>query len=244
MKLAIIYSGGKDSNMALLLAKREGHEIKCLINIMPENKYSYMFHYPNADLTNLQAIALELPLIQIKTKGEKEKELDDLKKAIKQAIKEYKIDGIAIGGIKSNYQGSRFEKIAQELKIKVFCPLWQKDELEVIRDLKKEKFKTIFVNVAADRLNKSFLNKEITDYIGFFEKNRKILNPAGEGGEYESLVLDMPMFKKRIEIIDYDIKEISENEAEMIIKKARLVKKQIKLNIKIYKQDTINCNKY
>lgn len=225
MKIAIIYSGGKDSNMAMLLAKRVGYEIKCLINIKPENKYSYMFHYPNADLTNLQAKALDFPLIQVKTKGEKEKELDDLKKALKKAIKKYKIETIAIGGIKSSYQGTRFEKIAKSLKLGVFCPLWQRDELDILKELKKEKFKTIFVNIAADKLNKSFLNKEITDYIDFFEKNKNILNPAGEGGEYESLVLDMPLFRKRIDVVDYEIKEISENEAEMIIKKAKLIRK-------------------
>ncbi len=225
MKIAIIYSGGKDSNMALLLARRAGYEIKCLINIKPENKYSYMFHYPNADLTNLQAKALNIPLIQVKTKGEKEKELEDLKKAINEAIKKYKIEAIAIGGIKSSYQGTRFEKIAKELNLGVFCPLWQKDEIDILKELKKEKFKTIFVNIAADKLNKSFLNKEITDYIGFFEKNRNILNPAGEGGEYESLVLDMPLFEKEIKILDYEIKELGENEAELIIKKAGLVNK-------------------
>ncbi len=99
MKLAALFSGGKDSCFALYKAVKERHGIACLISLISENKESYMFHTPNIHLTNLQAEALELPLIAFKTKGEKEIELLDLEKAIKSAVKKYKIEGIVSGAV-------------------------------------------------------------------------------------------------------------------------------------------------
>src|SRR3989338_832100 len=94
MKLGVLFSGGKDSCLALQKAKDYGHKVVCLINIVSENKASYMFHTPNVEFTQTQADAIELPLIQIITKGKKEIELKDLEKAIKLAVKKYKVKGI------------------------------------------------------------------------------------------------------------------------------------------------------
>src|SRR3989344_2272751 len=93
MKTGILFSGGKDSCYAAFLAKKEGYEISCLIAIESQNKESYMFHTPFIDKVFLQASLMNIPLVYLKTKGEKEKELSDLEKAIKIAIKKYKING-------------------------------------------------------------------------------------------------------------------------------------------------------
>ena len=77
MRVAVLYSGGKDSNMALFLARKK-HSIGCLITIKSKNLDSYMFHTPNINFVKEQAMALEIPLIFLGTKGEKEKELKDL----------------------------------------------------------------------------------------------------------------------------------------------------------------------
>ena len=111
MKLASLFSGGKDSCYATYLTKQQGHEIVCLISIFSKNLESYMFHTPSIKQVKKQAEAMNLPLIIQETKGEKEEELRDLERAIKTAIKEYKIQGIITGAIKSVYQSSRIQKI-------------------------------------------------------------------------------------------------------------------------------------
>src|SRR3989344_685418 len=124
MKLGVLFSGGKDSTFAAYLAKRNGYEISCLISIVSENKESYMFHTPSISKTEKQAKAMGIPIIIQKTKGEKEKELDDLKNAIKKAVRKFKIEGIATGAVESVYQTSRIQKICNELDLECFNPLW------------------------------------------------------------------------------------------------------------------------
>ena len=165
-KSAILFSGGKDSCMSAYLARQTGYELTCLISIFSENKESYMFHTPSIKKTKQQAKAMELPLIIQKTKGKKEEELEDLEKAIKAAIKKYKIQAIVTGAIQSVYQASRIQKICDKLKIKCLNPLWQKDELEYLHELIENKFKVIITGVAAYPLDKTWLGREINqDFI-------------------------------------------------------------------------------
>jgi len=87
MKLGILFSGGKDSCYASYLAKQEGYQICCLISIISENKESYMFHTPFIEKTEKQAEVMGIPIVIVRTKGEKEQELVDLKKQLKLQLK-------------------------------------------------------------------------------------------------------------------------------------------------------------
>lgn len=206
MKLGILFSGGKDSSYACYLAKKNGYQIKCLITIISKNKESFMFHTPSITKVKKQAISMKIPLIAIKTKGEKEKELVDLEKAIKKAIDEYKIQGVVTGAIESIYQSSRVQIICNKLNIECFNPLWQKNQLELLNDLIKNNFETIITGVFAYPLNEKWLGRNINkkfvkDINKLNEKYR--INPSGEGGEYESFVLNCPLFKKKLRIINF-----------------------------------------
>ena len=100
MRLGVLYSGGKDSTLALMKAQ-QFHDVLCLVTLVSSNKESFMFHTPNIDITSLQAEAMELPLVRVETLGEKENELADLKKALTLAKKQHKIETIEFRG-KSN----------------------------------------------------------------------------------------------------------------------------------------------
>src|SRR3989344_1170251 len=203
MKLGVLFSGGKDSTFAAYLAKKNGYEISCLISLISENKESYMFHTPSIEKVEKQAEAMHIPVLLIKTKGEKEKELYDLKKAIIVAIKRYKIEGIVTGAVESIYQASRIQKICNKLNVECFNPLWQKDQIELLQDLLKEKFRVIVTGVSAYPLNGSWLGREINqDFIFDIKRlNEKYkINPAGEGGEFETFVIECPLFKKPLRV--------------------------------------------
>jgi len=208
---AILFSGGKDSCYSAYLAKQRGHKLVCLISVFSENKESYMFHTPSINQVKEQAKTINLPIIDQKTKGKKEQELEDLEKAIKKAKEKYKIDTIVTGAIASVYQASRIQKICDKLKLKCFNPLWKKDELKYLNELIKNKFKIIITGVFAYPLNESWLGKEINksfiDDVKELKKKYKI-HPAGEGGEFETFVLDCPLFKKPLKIKSFkDYKE-------------------------------------
>jgi diphthine-ammonia ligase len=225
MKLAALFTGGKDSTYAIYLAQQAGNEITCLITIQSDNPDSYMFHTPAIELTELQAEAMEMPHIIASSEGEKEVELEDLELAIKVAKEKFDFSGILTGALFSEYQSSRIEKICLKLGLKCVNPLWHKNQEEEMQELVDQGFEFIFTSIAADGLNKNWLNKVIdnTDLLKLKELKDKIgSNVAGEGGEFESLVLDCPLFKKKLVIEEFEIKEESEYVARMIIKKAKL----------------------
>jgi diphthine-ammonia ligase len=211
MKLASLFSGGKDSVYSSYIVQKQGHELECLITILSENKESYMFHTPSIEKTKNQAESMNIPLIIYKTKGKKEEELRDLEEAIKLAIKKYKIQGILTGAIKSVYQASRIQDICNKLNIKCINPLWQINELDYLNELIKNKFKIIITGVFAYPLNQSWLGKEINqEFVKEIAKlhEKYKIHPAGEGGEFETFVLDCPLFRKPLNIENYkDFKE-------------------------------------
>src|ERR1700686_5056833 len=124
-----MFSGGKDSTYAAFLAKQRGDELLCLITLSPVRSDSYMFHYPNIRWTGMQAQAMHLPQITLETKGVKEEELVDLRKAIDIAKRDYLIDGVYTGALASVYQKSRVERICDELGVKAVSPLWHVDQV-------------------------------------------------------------------------------------------------------------------
>jgi asparagine synthase (glutamine-hydrolysing) len=204
-RLASLFSGGKDSVYATYMAKKEGYEIACLIAIFSENKGSYMFHTPSVEKTKKQAEVMDIPLMIQGTKGEKEIELDDLKIAIAKAKEEYGIEGVITGAIQSVYQASRIQKICDELDLEVFNPLWQKDEDSYLEELLEEKFKVVIVGVFAYPFDESWLLREINeDFISEVrELHRKFkIHVAGEGGEFETFVLDCPLYSRELKVVD------------------------------------------
>lgn len=208
MKLGVLFSGGKDSTYAAYLADRYSHKIAVLISIISQNPDSYMFHTPAISKVEKQAEVMEIPLISTETKGEKEKELEDLEKAINRAKKEYNIEGIVTGAVESVYQASRVQKICKKLGLYCFNPLWQKDQIELLRDLLKANFKTIITGVSAYPLDEKWLerplNKKFIEDIKILNEKYK-LNPSGEGGEYETFVLNCPLYSKPLRIKDKKI---------------------------------------
>ena len=199
MKLAALISGGKDSSFAIYKALQEGHEVTDLVTIISANEDSYMFHSANIHLTGLIADACGIPLTSQISTGAKEKELKDLKKALSQL----NIDGVIVGAIESEYQASRVRRICDELGIKMYAPLWHMESERLLREMTKLMDIRI-VKVAAAGMDESWLGRRFDEKLieDLKALNRKYrVHIAGEGGEYESLVLDAPFYKKRIDLL-------------------------------------------
>ena len=213
MKAGVLFSGGKDSCYSAYLAKKAGYELACLISIFSENKESYMFHTPSIEKTKQQAQVMNLPLLIQETKGEKEKELEDLEQAIKLAKEKYSVDTIVSGAIASNYQKSRIEDICKKLNLKSITPLWNKDEIEYLKELVEDGFEIIITGVFAYPLDQSWLGRIIDDK--FIEEVKQLkekykIHPAGEGGEFETFVVNCPLFKEELKVKSF--KDISTGE--------------------------------
>lgn len=204
MRAGVLFSGGKDSTYAAYLAKREGEDLRCLITVSPSRSDSYMFHYPNLRWTPLQAEAMRLPQVTVKTEGIKEEELDDLKEAIAKAVKDYSVEEIYTGALASVYQKSRVERICRELDVKAISPLWHVDQIAHLENILAAGFKVIVTGAAALGLDESWLGRQldeamVADLARLHEKYG--INPGLEGGEGETFVLDCPLFDHRIEVL-------------------------------------------
>ncbi|MBU7032382.1 MAG: diphthine--ammonia ligase [Theionarchaea archaeon] len=226
MRLGVLFSGGKDSTLALYRA-REREETVCLITIISENRFSYMFHTPNISITSLQAQSMGLPLITQHSRGEKETELEDLRNAFGEAIKRYEIEGIVTGAIESVYQATRIQVLCHELDLWCFNPLWLSDQKALLHEIIANKFEVIISGVYAYPLTENWLGRRIdrrtiTELLRLQEKYA--ISPSGEGGEIETTVLDAPFFTKKIQIVDFT-RECDKNTGIFSIKDAYLVDK-------------------
>jgi ABC transporter with metal-binding/Fe-S-binding domain ATP-binding protein len=203
MRAAILFSGGKDSTMAAYEAMRDGWQVEYLLSMHSTNPHSYMFHVPNIHLTQLLSQALEIPLIQAETPGEKEEELKDLKKALLK-LKERGVDAIFTGAIASEYQKSRIDHLCQRVGLESHAPLWHRDPEEYMREVIELGFEVIITSVAAEGLDESWLGRIIDEnLLGELKElhDKHGLHMAFEGGEAETLVLNGPMFKKKLNIL-------------------------------------------
>jgi len=205
LKLASLFSGGKDSTYAIYKAKQEGHSIECLVSVFPQSEESYLLHYPNISATSLQAKAMKIPqiLTQINT-TDPETEIKELQNLLKKAKKDFGIEGIVHGGLFSDYQRIRFETIGNNLNLKVVSPLWHVDQKNYLEELLHSKFKFIITSVTSTGLDETWLGREITreDVEQLILLSSKYgFNLAFEGGEAETFVIDCPLFYSPIRII-------------------------------------------
>ena len=226
MNVAVLFSGGKDSTMAVYAALDAKEDVRYLLSMKSRNDESYMFHVPNIHVTDLLAEALDIPIMSVETDGIKEEELEDLRTAFEN-LKDLGVEAIYTGALYSVYQKSRIEKLGSEVGLEIISPYWHVDELEYMRKIVSLGFKIMICGVAAWGLDESWLgriidDKTIDELVRLNEKYH--VDIAFEGGEAETLAIDGPIFKKRLEILKYK-KEWHLDSGVFIIEDATLQEK-------------------
>ncbi len=225
MRIAALFSGGKDSVSAVWDSIRKGHDVRYLITMVSENPESYMFHYPNVEYTSQQASSMGMTHIFRNTKGEKEKELEDLKAAIEKVREE--VDCLAAGGLASNYQRNRIRAIGEYFRMQVLTPFWKIDSKEYWDLMLSNGFRVMITGVACEGLGKEWLGRVIdSESLEELQKlaERHRFNLAGEGGEFETFVLDCPLFRQ--EIVVKDAERVWDRDSGFyLIRKVKLISK-------------------
>lgn len=194
MRFVSLFSGGKDSTFALWHALNQGWECQGLVTVLPQED-SYLYHWPNIEAVEPLAEAMELP---IKTKKGSKDELQDLK----DVLSDTKADAVVSGAVASEYQRVRVEQVCQELGLRSFMPLWHKKQLW--QEMLDAGFKVMITGVAAEGLGKDWLGRIIDERAlkelqALAGKHR--IHPIGEGGEFETLVVDCELYRHRLEFM-------------------------------------------
>lgn len=190
--MACLFSGGKDSTYAAYLMEQAGHEVACLVTVVPEDPHSWVFHTLNLEHLPAMAAAMGKDLIAVPSSGEEGADLE----ALEEALTGLSVEGVVTGAIASDYQWDRINGVCQKLGLKVFSPLWRKDQLTILNEMLQAGMRVMIVGVYSDGLGKEWLGRELdrgaVDMLSILSKTKGI-NVSGEGGEYETLVLDSPM---------------------------------------------------
>lgn len=219
MRLIALCSGGKDSVLAMYLAHQSGHEICCVAGISSEGD-SWIFHTPNAGLVPMIAEAMGIEFKGAVTDGT---ETGDMK-ALRSVLGGSEADGVIMGGIWSDYQWDRINSVCDDLGLMVYAPLWRKDQNLVYDEIESAGIEAIIVGTFAEGLDETFLGCRLDASCKerLIKAGERIgLSVTGEGGEYESLVLDSPMHGKRL-VVKRDRREAGRSTSLLTVEEAVL----------------------
>ncbi|QLH06332.1 diphthine--ammonia ligase [Nitrosopumilus ureiphilus] len=202
MKLASLFSGGKDSTYAIYLAQKQGHKVACLLSVFTKSGDSHLLHHPNIQWTKLQSESMKIPQLTINSDSDDTgDELILLEQLLQKAIDQYQIQGLVHGGIKSNFQKEKFETLCSKLNLISISPLWNSEPEKYMRDLIDSNFNFIITSVSSDGLDDSWLGKSISksDVDTLKHLSEKFgFNLNFEGGEAETFVINCPLFSNPI----------------------------------------------
>jgi diphthine-ammonia ligase len=204
VRIASLYSGGKDSTFSIYKLREMGHDVVCLLTIIPQSENSMLFHFPNITVTSYLAQALQIPCSQFESANPSlEMEKRVLEYALDYAKSKYLIDGIVHGGISSVFQKNAFEDVCNKQKLSVFSPIWGADSSIYMNELIESKFEIMITGVACQGLDSKWLGR-VLDHNAWRDlkeiSSKYGINLNFEGGEAETLVTDCPIYKKTLRI--------------------------------------------
>ena len=193
MKVFSSWSGGKECALATYKAISQGHEVLYLLNFISEDGERSRSHGIKAGVLALQAEAIGIPLIQLKTSWENYEE--NFKKVVKE-LKDKGIEGGVFGDMDLEEHREWVERVCGEVGIKAFLPLWGTKPEKLIDEFLKLKFKA---TVIATKLEEDLLGKVLDKALV-----RRIVrlgsHPCGESGEYHTFVTAGPIFRRALKI--------------------------------------------
>jgi len=192
------WSGGKDSCLACYKALRQGYQVKYLLNFISKEYKRCCFHGIDAELLNLQTRLMGIPLIQ----KEVSPDMKEYEKEFKQAVSEIKDRGIGamvFGDVYLEEHRTWVERVCKELNIQPVQPLWGIAPDKIVQDFIELGFKAIVVSCKAKDLGEEFIGRYVDEAL-LKELKRRQICPYGENGEFHTLVIDGPIFRKKIEI--------------------------------------------
>lgn len=223
MQVVGLVSGGKDSIWNLHYCTEFGHTISCLANLSPPAGVteldSYMYQTVGHDLIDGVAEAMGLPLVRRVIAGKPTAtssnayspsdgdEVEDLTLLLEDVLRSYpEVKAVSCGAILSNYQRMRVENVCSRLGLKVLAFMWMQEQPILLRQMIAGSLDARIVKVAsmgldARHVGKSILDEAFTNHL-FKLGAQWGVHVCGEGGEYETIVVDAPLFGSSISICE------------------------------------------
>jgi ABC transporter with metal-binding/Fe-S-binding domain ATP-binding protein len=210
-----LFSGGKDSSWALYRALETGKTVSRLLTVHPAGD-SYMYHTPATRLAGLAAESVGIDLVEVEPDdfgaddvddagAQGDAELEPMEAALREVAAEDGVDmaGVTAGAVESEFQTSRIRAMCDRLGVDLFAPLWGNDPVALAEAMFEAGFEIRIVQVAAYGLDESWLGRRydadaLDDLLAL--RSEYGVHPLGEGGEFETYVVDGPHMDRRIRL--------------------------------------------
>jgi diphthine-ammonia ligase len=200
MRVIALLSGGKDSVAAVEVAQGHGWDVVAGLAMVPAEDDAWMFHTPNLAVVRGVAQCLRLPLVEAPCRSGQQEEVADLEAALAKAKAEFRLDGVVSGALASEYQRTRIDAIGHRLGLKTFAPLWHKEPHAYVRSLLAGGYDIRFSRTAAEGVPNAWAGQRLDlAKVEAMERHPAGPHVAGEGGEYETLVVAAPHYRGRLE---------------------------------------------
>jgi diphthine-ammonia ligase len=214
---AVSWTGGKDCNLALLKAWRNPSlRVTCLVVFTPQDA---IFHAHPLPVMEEQAKSLSLPLHRIIIP----KGCTDFIQAYVDGIQTLKDDHsvqVIVTGdmdLVGTMQRNWIEECAECAAVGVYLPLWKADRETVLREVIDNGFRVVFSCVKTPYFDASwigrFLDQSALDDLRKLclvkYENVKPLDLGGENGEYHTMCVDGPLYRRNVQIALVEPKQVT-----------------------------------
>jgi len=201
-KVILSWSGGKDSALAFYeLEKTESYEIAALLTTVAQECDRISMHGVQRILLERQAECLGFPLEKVFIS--KDSSNEDYKSKMREVLAKYVDDGVScvvFGDIFLEEVRKHREENLSKMGMKGIFPIWRRDTRELAHTFIDLGFSAVITCVDSSVLDKTFIGRAFDE--SFLSQLPSTVDPCGENGEYHTLVIDGPIFNKRIEIVE------------------------------------------
>jgi len=217
---AMLWTGGKESSMALYEADQNGYCVRCLVTFAPPEP-DFLAHPLGFIKMQAQALALPHYVLTISAPFEKSYESSLCRLRDEMGINCVITGDIGEVGGNLNWIRERSGPVGMS----VYTPLWGRDRNALLRNLVDRGFKARFSCVNTRWLNEDWIGRDLNE-SALAElriiREQTGLDLCGEEGEYHTLVIDGPQFTRGIEIRSYS-KRVADSLAYMEIHELELI---------------------
>jgi uncharacterized protein (TIGR00290 family) len=192
------WSGGKDCCQSVYRAMQQGFKIQCLLNTVTQDGERSCSHGISARWIQAQSEAMGIPVIQVPTTG------DNYEAVFSNSLRKLKSEGInygIFGDIDFEPHREWIERVCASAGIMPVLPLWKKSQDKLVREFIDLGFVSVVVATQTDLLEEEWLGRKVDSaFLSDLQAYDETISPCGEAGEFHTLVVDGPLFKKRLEI--------------------------------------------
>jgi len=218
MEVVGLVSGGKDSCYNLVLCVALGYKLVAIANLAPADREqdeceSHMFQTIGHNVIADLARCLDVPLYSTGLKGSSVRtalqyertggdEVEDMFALLAQVKADFpNLAAVSSGAILSSYQRLRVEHVSSRLGLTSLALLWQRDQAELLDEMLENGVRAVLLKVASMGLiPRLHLGKDLLvlrEHLHKLDRSYGV-HICGEGGEYETLTLDCPLFRRRL----------------------------------------------